>query len=217
MRSASYFLLLSYKKSLSCFTFPGGCSKIAMIVLEDPGNYLRWLTGIHEKVGENFEQVHAKNIADLLIEVMDRRTKEEKEGKKQSSSQKRSRHSPEQIKKGLEELGRAKSLHAELQWLAEGKRPRPGLKQLRPEDLPPGVTASRGYDHRGHCLIYSHKTLGELGKIVLIKIDDGHMLIQADLYKGQGNLNSPLVKKKRDVFEKVVATVNNCFDENFPD
>ena len=29
MRSASYFLLLSYKKSLSCFTFPGGCSKIA--------------------------------------------------------------------------------------------------------------------------------------------------------------------------------------------
>ena len=31
MRSASYFLLLSYKKSLSCFTFPGGCSKIAIL------------------------------------------------------------------------------------------------------------------------------------------------------------------------------------------
>jgi hypothetical protein len=31
MGSASYFLLLSYKKSLSCFTFPGGCSKIAIL------------------------------------------------------------------------------------------------------------------------------------------------------------------------------------------
>ena len=175
-------------------------------------------------LGRNFaenEKQHlfqdAKNIADLLIEVMDRRTKEEKEGKQQSSSHVHYPQSPKQIKKGLEELGQAKSLHAELQWLAEGKRLRPGLKQLRPEDLPHDVTASRGYDHRGHCLIFSHKTLGELGKIVLIKIDDGHMLIQADLYKGQGNLNSPLVKKKRDVFEKVVATVNNCFDENFPD
>jgi hypothetical protein len=123
----------------------------------------------------------AKNIADLLIEVMDRRTKEEKEGKQQSSSHMRSRQSPKQIKKGLEELGRAKGLHAELQWLTEGKRLIPGLKQLRPEDLPPGVTASRGYDHRGHCLIFDHKTLGELGKIVLIKIHDGKMLIQAEL------------------------------------
>lgn len=132
--------------------------------------------GLGRHFAENEKQQlfqDAKNIADLLIEVMDRRTKEEKEGKQQSSSQKRSRQSPKQIKKGLEELGKAKSLHAELQWLAEGKRLKPGLKRLRPEDLPHGVTASRGYDHRGHCLIYSHKTLGELGKIVLIKIDDG--------------------------------------------
>ncbi len=176
--------------------------------------------GLGRHFAENEKQhlfQDAKNIADLLIEVMDRRTKEEKEGKQQSSSQKRSRRSPDQIKKGLEELGRAKSLHAELQWLAEGKRPRPGLKPLRPEDLPDDVTASRGYDHRGHCLIYFHKTLGELGKIVLIKIDDGHMLIQAELYQRQEDLKSPLVKKKRDVFEKVVETVNNRFDENFPD
>jgi hypothetical protein len=75
----------------------------------------------------------------------------------------------------------------------------------------------RGYDHRGLCLIFEHNTLGELGKIVLIKIHDGKMLIQADLNKGQGNLKSPLVIKKKNVFEKVVATVNNCFNENFPD
>jgi len=176
--------------------------------------------GLGRHFAENEKQQlfqDAKNIADLLIEVMDRRTKEEKEGNQQSSSHVHSPQSPKKIKKGLEELGQAKSLHAELQWLAEGKRLKPDLKQLRPEDLPHNVTASRGYDHRGHCIIFDHKTLGELGKIVLIKIHDGKMLIQADLYKGQGNLNSPLVKKKRNVFEKVVATVNDCFDENFPD
>jgi hypothetical protein len=102
-----------------------------------------------------------------------------------------------------------------LQWLAEGKRLRPGLKQLLPEDLPPGVKAARGYDHRGHCLIFEHETLGALGKIVLSKIHDGKMLIQAELYKGHGNVESPLVQKKKQVFEQVVATVNNRFNENF--
>ena len=112
---------------------------------------------------------------------MDRRTKEEREGKQPSPSHTHSPQRPKPIKKGLEELGEAKRLQAELQWMLEGQRVRPGLKQLRPEDLPPGVKASRGYDHRGHCLIYQHETLGELGKIVLIKIREGRMLIQAEL------------------------------------
>jgi hypothetical protein len=99
----------------------------------------------------------------------------------------------------------------------EGQRLRPGLKQLRPDDLPPGVKAARGYDHRGHCLTFEHNTLGKLGKIVLIKIRDGHMLIQAELYKGQENEESPLVQKKKQIFEKVIPTVNICFNENFPE
>ena len=86
----------------------------------------------------------ANSIADLLIEVMDRRTKEEREGKQPNSSHPRSSQRPKPIKKGLEELGEAKHLQAELQWLAEGQRIRPGLQPLRPEDLPPGVTAARG-------------------------------------------------------------------------
>jgi hypothetical protein len=104
-----------------------------------------------------------------------------------------------------------------LQWFLEGQRVRPGLRQLRPEDLPPSVKASRGYDHRGHCVIFDHETLGELGKIVLIKIREGKTLIQAELFKGQEDVNSPLVKQKKQVFGQVVATVNSCFDENFPD
>jgi len=158
----------------------------------------------------------AKTIADLLVAVMDRRTKELKEGKQQRPSHMRSPQRPKKIKKGLEELGQAKRLQAELQWLAEGQRVRPGLQQLRPEDLPPGVRASRGYDHRGHCVTFEHETLGELGKTVLVKIRDGKTLIQAELYKGQENEGSPLVQKKKDVFGKIVATVNKTFDKNFP-
>ncbi len=159
----------------------------------------------------------AKNIADLLIAVMDRRTKEEKERKPQIPSYKRFSQNPKRIKRGLEELGQAKRFKAELQWLAEGKQVRPGLKQLRPEDFPSGVIASRGYDHRGHCLTFEHNTLEELGKIVLIKIREGRMLIQAELYKGQENVEAPLVQKKKKVFGQVVATVSNCFNENFPE
>jgi hypothetical protein len=94
---------------------------------------------------------------------------------------------------------------------------RSGLKQIRPEDLPKGVTASPGHDHRGHCLEFSHKKLGNLGKIVLIQIPDGQMLIQADLNIGQGNLASSTFEKRKKVFEEVVAVVNKSFKENFPD
>ena len=145
---------------------------------------------------------------------MDRKTQELKEGKQVSPPHRLSAQRPKKIKKGLEELGHAKRLQAEWQWLAEGQQGRPGLKQLRPEDLPPGVRASRGYDHRGHCVTFEHETLGELGKIVLSNMHDGQMLIQAELCKGQVNEESPLVQKKKDVFGKIVATVNKTFDEN---
>ena len=157
----------------------------------------------------------AKNIADLLVAVMDRKTQELKEGKQGGPPHGQSPRSPRRIKTGIKELGQAKRLQAELQWLAEGKRLRPGLKQLRPEDLPSGVTASRGYDYRGHCLIFEHHTLGELGKIVLIEMRDGDMLLQAEIYQGQADVESPPAKQKEQVFQQVVATVTNCFNENF--
>lgn len=99
-----------------------------------------------------------------------------------------------------------------MQWLAEGVKLRPGLKQLHPDDLPPDVTASRGYDHRGLCYVFDHKKFGELGRIVLIKVGEQKMLIQADLYIGQENKASAIAKKKKEIFEKVVTTVNVCFD-----
>jgi hypothetical protein len=159
----------------------------------------------------------AKHIADLLAAVMDRRTKEEKEGKQQSKPHKSHSQNTKRIKKGLEKLGQAKSLQAELQSMAEGKQVRPGLKQLRPEDLPAGVTTIRGYDHRGQCYLFEHTTLGELGKIVLVKLSEEKTALQAELCIGQEARDSPLIQKKRKVFERIVATVDNCLNENFPE
>ena len=156
----------------------------------------------------------AKNISDLLAVVMDRRTQELKKGKQQTPYPIEHTPTPGEIKKGLEQLGKAKFLQAELQWIAEGQKIRPGLKQLHPDDLPPDVTASRGYDHRGHCYIFEHKKLGELGRIVLIKVGEQEILMQADFYKGLEKQESTIAKKKKEIFKKVVTTVNDCFDCN---
>jgi len=156
----------------------------------------------------------AKTMADRLIAVMDRRTKAEKAGKQPTLSD-LPPPTPQPLKQGLEQLGNKKSLQAELQWLLDGKHVRPGLKRLSAEDLPTGVTASRGYDHRGHCYVFAHETLGELGRIVVIDLPAGKTILQAELFTGQAELEAALVQKK--IFEQIVTTVNLCFDENFPD
>lgn len=156
----------------------------------------------------------AKNIADLLSEVMDRGTQELNKGIQRNLPPIEHTPNPSKIKKGLEELGKEKFLQAELQWIAEGQKIRPGLKQLQPDDLPPDVTATRGYDHRGHCYVFEHKQFGELARIVLIKVREQEMLMQADLYIGQEIQESTIAKKKKEIFEKVVTTINACFDCN---
>jgi hypothetical protein len=154
----------------------------------------------------------ARNIADLLGKVMDRGTQEMEKGIQRNRPPIEHTPNPKNIKKGLEKLGKTKHQQAKLQWLAEGVPLRPGLRQLRPDDLPPDVTTSSGYDHRGHCYVFEHKKFGELGRIVLIKLNEQEMLMQAELYQGQEKQESTIAKKKRDIFEKVVTTINVCFN-----
>lgn len=154
----------------------------------------------------------AKIIADLLAAVMDRGTQELEKGIQRNQPQIDNTPNPKKIKKELEELGKTKHLQAKMQWLAEGVSLRPGLRQLRPDDLPPDVTASSGYDHRGLCYVFDHKKLGELGRIVMIKAGEQEMLMQADLYVGQENQESTIAKNKKEIFEKVVTTISVCFN-----
>jgi hypothetical protein len=77
--------------------------------------------------------------------------------------------------------------------------------------LPPDVTASSGYDHRGLCYIFEHKKLGELGRLVLSQVREQEMLMHAEIYKGNEKRECTSAKKKREIFEKVIATVSACF------
>jgi hypothetical protein len=46
----------------------------------------------------------------------------------------------------------------------------------------------------------------------LIKVREQEMLMQAELYIGQEKQESSIAKKKKAIFEEVVATVNACFN-----
>jgi len=87
---------------------------------------------------------------------------------------------------------------------------------LRPTDLPPGVSTSTGYDHRGHCYVFEHKTLGMLGRIVLSQIREQETLMQSEIYQGQDSPGSTTAKKRKALFEKVVATVQAGLERNSP-
>ena len=154
----------------------------------------------------------AKNIADLLTEVMDRGSQAPVKGKQRKPPPLKHTTNSGKVKKGLEELAKDKFRQEELRWIAEGQQIRPGLKPLRPDDLPRDVTASRGYDHRGLSYVFEHKKYGELGRIVMIKAGEQKMLMQADLYIGQEKQESTTAKKKKEIFEEVVTTVSACFD-----
>jgi hypothetical protein len=71
----------------------------------------------------------AKRIADLLVEVMDRRTEEEKKGKHpdpipNTPPRKPSHPDPAKLKRGLRQLGEDKRLRSQAQWAFEEKRVR---------------------------------------------------------------------------------------------
>ncbi len=158
----------------------------------------------------------AAAIATLLVEVMERSSQEQKEGKPARPPYRPQPSHREPLNAGLEALGQVNHLQAELQGLLEGQRPRPGVNPLRPDDLPQGVTAVRGYDHRGHCYQFSHATLGELGKIVVLTGQDGRTLLHADLFTGAETEDARLVQQKRQLFEQVVTIITTHFDQQFP-
>jgi hypothetical protein len=134
-----------------------------------------------------------------------------KNGIQQNPSPMKRLPSPGKVKKGLEELGKQKHQQENPEWLAEGWQPRPGLRQLRPEGLPPDVTASSGYDHRGLCYVFEHKKFVELGRIVFSQVRKQEMLLQAEIYNGPEKPEAAAAKRKREIFEKVVATVSARF------
>lgn len=153
----------------------------------------------------------AEKIANFLIEVMDRRSLEVKQG---------IYHEPQSVinkiqgtgttSEGLEALGQERHELEELPWHAGVS---PGLKQLKPDDLPYGVVAKRGYDHRGYCLAFSHKELGELGKIVLTGIAGDLTLMETELSMGNGKISAKKERMLQEISSILTAAITRNVKE----
>lgn len=144
----------------------------------------------------------AHKIAELLTEVMERRTKEEQQGTYPGPQPLvRKFRRTQSTNKGLETLGNGRQVVDELQ--GDTRQRIPVLNELWPDDLPADVVATRGYDHRGHCMAFEHETLGDLGKIVLTDIAGDKLLMHADLTKG----NAQTLDKRKKVFEDIISLV----------
>lgn len=161
-------------------------------------------TGLGQHFAEREKKLlfsDAHEIAKLLIDVMDRKSKEEEQGiypGPQSVTPKIQR--TQFTNKGLESLGRKRQQLEENPWDANEIS---GLSRLNPDDLPNGVLARKGYDHRGHCMAFEHKTLGDLGKIILTDIGKGETLMEAELCKD----NPEALGEKQKVLEEIISIV----------
>ena len=150
----------------------------------------------------------ANKIAELLMDVMKRRSKELKEGTypgPQAFTHKIGRSG--MANEGLEALGKERQ---RAEKFARQPSQRPGLMPLTPADLPEGVVATPSYDHRGHCLAFTHETLGYLGKIVISAIG-AETLMEAELSKE----NPQHLGQKKAVLEEIIAVIEAGF-RNIP-
>lgn len=146
----------------------------------------------------------AHKIAELLMEVMERRSKEIKEGTypgPQCITHKIGRTG--MANEGLEALGKERR---RVEKFARQASQRSGLKPLTPKDLPDGVVAKRSYDHRGHCLAFTHEKLGHLGKVILSEIG-AETLIEVELSKE----NPQHLGQKKAVLEEIIAAIEAGF------
>ncbi len=140
----------------------------------------------------------AGEIAKLLEDVMERRTKEEELGiDPVLYPVNRKLENTQSTNEGLEELG------LKLETLIPSDTS--NLKRLKPSDLPEGVIARKGYDHRGHCYAFEDSKLGDLGKIVIAPHIRG-CRIEADLCKTP---SSSLLERKH-IFEKVILIIEKA-------
>ncbi len=163
---------------------------------------------LSQGLGRHFNESEKQNlfndaheISELLIEVMDRRSEEAEQGidselKPLTPKIQRT----EATNTGLEALGKRKQIKDELlNHISENPR----LARLEPEDLPTGVVARTGYDHRGYCLAFEHETLGEIGKIVLVNLQSDLIKLEADLSKS----NPEVLGEKQKLLEEIISLV----------
>lgn len=153
-----------------------------------------------EKEKQNlFDDAH--KIAELLMEVMSRRTREMEEGTYTGPQPTVSKISNSGMTNdGLEALGHSQPLMDDPDW-----RPSESARQRRlsPSDLPTGVTAQRSYDHRGYCIAFHHKTLGDIGKLILSDTRQDNLQMEVELCVA----NTSKLEQKKKVLHDIISVI----------
>jgi hypothetical protein len=146
----------------------------------------------------------ANKIAELLIEVMDRRSNCDEDIVNESPVI--SKISPAGgNRKDLEQLGEEQRLQDQLE---NNSGITPGTKRMTPSDLPDGVKASVSYDHRGRCYSFSHNELGELGKIIVIPFGNKQIKLASELYLNPRET----IDDRSIIFQEVVGIISTRLD-----
>lgn len=150
----------------------------------------------------------AHKIAKILMDVMDRRTKEIQSGT-YPGPQAFTKKICGKADEGLEALGQQERGRAD-KFDNQGHH-WPNLKQLALADLPEGVVAKLSYDHRGCCLAFTHKTFGYLGKVVVSSIGT-ETLMETEL-----SIENPQhLEQKKAVLKEIVAVLQSAIRNTIP-
>ncbi|MCD1416950.1 hypothetical protein IOC51_23285 [Vibrio parahaemolyticus] len=106
----------------------------------------------------------AHDMAKILMNVMDRRSQEQETNVLPQAPVSMPLELTS-IDEQLETLARERQHERRL-----ASEPSLRFSPLTQDELPNGVRARMGYDHRGECLAFEHDTFGKLGKIVLSEL-----------------------------------------------
>lgn len=164
--------------------------------------------GVHFDNNEKnnlFKDAH--KIAELLMEVMDRRSSGDDATRDESAT--------------INKIGPVGGHRADLNGLGEKQRLLDELddyggvaahtkkKRLTPQDLPPGVKAAASYDHRGRCYSFEHADLGGLGKITVVPFGSNQIKLESEFYVDSRQTTNA----RKSIFEDVVKIISNRLDK----
>ena len=145
----------------------------------------------------------ATEIALILMDVMDRRTKEMEEC---------TYPGPEPYERPAEPLNPTDFRFEQLGLMHRNEdesvwRPSKAKQQLSPDDLPAGVIAKQSYDHRGHCIGFEDQRLGYVGRVILINQGDDQVKLEYEF----SNDDPMLTNQKKTLMHEIITSVQDGF------
>lgn len=86
-------------------------------------------------------------------------------------------------------------------------------KRLKPEDMPPGVTVSLGYDDRGRCYLFDHFRYGHLGKLIVIDLFP-NTLLNAEIVNRREYESQFDYDERETIFNKAIMTISDAVNKS---